>query len=73
MYCDRMVLKLPRSVIVLGLVSFFDDLASEIVVPLIPILLAGARAAGPIALGLVEELIARVKELAAFRTHRSCR
>jgi MFS family permease len=49
-----MALKLPRTVIVLGLVSFFNDLASEIVVPLIPILLAGVLAAGPIALGLVE-------------------
>jgi len=49
-----MALKLPRTVVVLGLVSFFNDLASEIVVPLIPILLAGVLAAGPIALGLVE-------------------
>jgi hypothetical protein len=49
-----MALRLPRTVIVLGLVSFLNDLASEIVVPLIPILLAGVLAAGPIALGLVE-------------------
>ena len=49
-----MALKLPRTVVVLGLVSFFNDLASEIVVPLIPILLAGVLAAGPIALGLIE-------------------
>jgi MFS family permease len=49
-----MALKLPRTVVVLGVVSFFNDLASEIVVPLIPILLAGVLAAGPIALGLVE-------------------
>jgi hypothetical protein len=32
--------KLPRTVIVLGLVSFFNDFASDIVIPLIPILLA---------------------------------
>ena len=32
--------KLPRTVIILGLVSFFNDFASDIVVPLIPILLA---------------------------------
>ncbi len=29
--------KLPRTVIVLGLVSFFNDLASEMVTPFIPI------------------------------------
>ena len=46
--------KLPRTVVVLGLVSFFNDFASDIVVPLIPILLATVLAAGPIALGLIE-------------------
>ncbi len=46
--------KLPRTVIVLGLVSFFNDFASDIVVPLIPILLATVLSAGPIALGLIE-------------------
>ena len=46
--------KLPRTVVLLGLVSFFNDFASDIVVPLIPILLATVLAAGPIALGLIE-------------------
>lgn len=46
--------KLPRTVVVLGLVSFLNDLASEMVVPLIPILLATVLSAGPVALGLVE-------------------
>ena len=46
--------KLPRTVIVLGLVSFFNDFASDIVIPLIPILLATVLAAGPVALGLIE-------------------
>ena len=46
--------RLPRTVIVLSLVSFFNDLASEMVVPLIPILLATVLAAGPVALGLIE-------------------
>ena len=44
---------LPRSVIVLGWVSFLNDLASEMVTPLIPILLAGL-AAGPVVLGAIE-------------------
>jgi hypothetical protein len=43
--------KLPRTVVVLGLVSFFNDVASEIVVPLIPILLASVLGAGPVILG----------------------
>lgn len=46
--------KLPRTVVVLGLVSFFNDFASDIVVPLIPILLATVLVAGPIVLGLIE-------------------
>src|SRR5688500_3265579 len=46
--------RLPRTVVALGLVSFFNDLASEIVVPLVPILLVTVLAAGPVALGLIE-------------------
>ena len=46
--------KLPRTVVVLGFVSFFNDFASDIVAPLIPILLATVLAAGPVALGLIE-------------------
>ncbi len=46
--------KLPRTVIVLGLVSFFNDFASDIVIPLIPILLATIFAPGPVALGFIE-------------------
>lgn len=46
--------KLPPTVLVLGFVSFFNDLASEMVTPLIPILLAGVMGAGPVILGLVE-------------------
>ncbi|MBW7902673.1 MAG: MFS transporter [Rhodocyclaceae bacterium] len=46
--------RLPRVVVMLGLVSFCNDLASEMVTPLIPILLAAVLGAGPLALGLVE-------------------
>ncbi len=45
---------LPRAVLVLSLVSLFNDMASEMVVPLIPVLLAAVLSAGPVALGLVE-------------------
>ena len=41
---------------VLGLVSFFNDIASDMVIPLIPLLLATELSAGPIALGLIEGL-----------------
>ena len=46
--------RLPTTVIVLGLVSFLNDLASDMVIPLIPILLASVLSAGPVALGLIE-------------------
>lgn len=55
--------KLPRAVIVLGLVSFFNDVASDVVIPLIPILLATLLAAGPVALGLVEGVADAVASL----------
>jgi len=58
-----MALKLPRTVVALGLVSFFNDLASEIVVPLIPILLAGVLGVGPVVLGLVEGVADAVASL----------
>jgi MFS family permease len=46
--------KLPTTVIAIGLVSFFNDLASEMVTPFIPILIATVLGAGPVILGLVE-------------------
>ena len=46
--------KLPATVVALGLVSFFNDLASEMVTPFIPILIATVLGAGPVILGLVE-------------------
>jgi len=46
--------RLPQTVWVLGLVSFFNDLASEMVTPFIPILIATVLGAGPMVLGLVE-------------------
>lgn len=55
--------KLPRTVVVLGLVSFFNDFASDIVIPLIPILLATVLAAGPLALGLIEGVAEAVASL----------
>ncbi|MGB8856726.1 MAG: MFS transporter [Burkholderiales bacterium] len=45
---------LPRTVIVVGFISFFNDLASEMVTPLIPIVLATVLGAGPVVLGVIE-------------------
>jgi MFS family permease len=46
--------KLPATVIAIGLVSFFNDLASEMVTPFIPILVATVLGQGPVILGLIE-------------------
>jgi MFS family permease len=46
--------RLPRTVIILGIVSFLNDAASDVVIPLIPILLATVLGSGPVALGLIE-------------------
>ncbi len=62
--------RLPRTVLVLGAVSFCNDLASEMVTPLIPVLLAAVLGAGPLALGFIEglaETIAAVLKLWAGR------
>lgn len=45
---------LPRTVIVIGFVSLLNDFASEMVTPLIPLLLATMLGAGPMALGIIE-------------------
>ncbi|MGH8762880.1 MAG: MFS transporter [Nitrosospira sp.] len=55
--------RLPRTVVVLGFVSFFNDFASDIVIPLVPILLATVLAAGPIALGVIEGVADAVASL----------
>ncbi|HYR05608.1 MAG TPA: MFS transporter [Gallionella sp.] len=46
--------KLSATVIALGLVSFLNDMASEMVTPFIPILITAVLGAGPVILGLVE-------------------
>ena len=48
--------RLPRTVVIIGLVSLFNDFASEMVTPLIPLLLVTALGAGPMALGFIEGL-----------------
>ena len=55
--------RLPRTVVVVGVVSLLNDFASEMVVPLIPLLLATVLAAGPAALGLIEGVADTVSNL----------
>ena len=50
----RALFDLPRTVWLLGLVSFFNDSASELIYPLVPIYLASVLMAGPKALGIIE-------------------
>ncbi|MCG6900309.1 MAG: MFS transporter [Gammaproteobacteria bacterium] len=61
---------LPRTVVILGLVSFFNDAASEMITPLLPVFLTAALGAGPVVVGLVEgvaEATASVLKLVAGR------
>ena len=45
---------LSRTVVVLGLVSFLNDAASEMITPLLPLFLTATLGAGPAIVGLVE-------------------
>lgn len=47
---------LPRTVVVLGLVSFLMDLSSEMIHALLPVFLVSVIGASPLALGLIEGL-----------------
>ena len=50
----RYLPRLPRLVWLLGLVSFFNDLASEMVVPLVPLLVAAMGGSPALVLGFIE-------------------
>lgn len=45
---------LPRTVIILGLVSFLNDAASDMILPILPLYLTAVLGAGPAAIGLIE-------------------
>ena len=51
-----MAAALPRTVVILGLVSLLNDAASEMITPLLPIFLTATLGAGPAIVGLVEGL-----------------
>lgn len=46
--------RLPLTVLLLGLVSLLNDVASDMILPLLPLFLAGTLGAGPAAIGLIE-------------------
>ncbi len=48
------VFSIPRTVLILGMVSFLNDAASEMVTPLLPLFLTATLGAGPAVVGLVE-------------------
>lgn len=61
---------LPRTVVILGLVSMLNDAASEMIAPLLPIFLTATLGAGPAIVGLVEgvaEATASVLKLVSGR------
>jgi len=55
--------KLPLTVWLLGLISFFNDTAGEFVYPLLPIYLSSVLMAGPKALGLIEGIAEAMSSL----------
>ena len=50
----KTLFSLPRTVWLIGLISLFNDSASELVYPLIPLYLSSVLMAGPRALGIIE-------------------
>lgn len=51
---SRWLTGLQVNVLILGVVSFFNDAASEMIYPLLPIFLTTVLGAGPMALGIIE-------------------
>ena len=54
---------LPRSVWLLGFISFMNDAASEMIYPLLPLFVVGTLGAGPRVLGMIEGLAEAVSSL----------
>lgn len=50
----KQLFQLPRTVWLIGLISFINDSASEMLYPLLPVYLASVLMAGPKAMGLIE-------------------
>lgn len=58
--------KIPKNVIILGLVSFFNDVASEMVYPIIPIFMTSILKASTTAVGLMEGIAESTAAITKF-------
>jgi len=58
--------KLPRNVVVLGLVSFFNDLASEMIYPIVPLFLTSVLNASVPVVGLIEGIAEAVASISKY-------
>jgi MFS family permease len=58
--------KIPRTVFVLGLVSFFNDLASEMIYPIVPIFLTSVLHASVPTLGFIEGFAEAVASITKY-------
>lgn len=58
--------KIPRTVFILGLVSFFNDLASEMIYPIVPIFLTTTLGAPVMVVGLIEGIAEATASLMKF-------
>lgn len=56
-------LKIPKNVLILGLVSFFNDIASEMIYPLVPIFLTSVLGAPVSIVGLIEGIAESVASI----------
>lgn len=59
----RDVLSLPRTVWLVAIISLFNDAASDMIYPLVPLYLTSVLMAGPRALGLIEGIAEAVSSL----------
>jgi len=59
----RSVFSLPRSIWLLSLMSLFNDAASDMIYPLMPLYLSSVLMAGPSALGLIEGVAEAISSL----------
>lgn len=58
--------KIPRNVLILGIVSFFNDVASEMIYPIVPIFLTSVLGAPVAVVGLIEGIAEATASLGKF-------
>ena len=58
--------KIPRNVFLLGLVSFFNDVASEMIYPIVPIFLTTVLQTPVAVIGLIEGIAEATASITKF-------